>query len=92
MTKSENLTIYRNLNYSEKQYGYLLWRLENDSQIKELLNNLEYINIILNGKVSSKRNIEFNRRRIYIGSEIKKIRCDKVRIEISRKSIDIKCI
>ena len=92
MTKSKSMNIYKNLGKTEIKYGYLSWTLENDSNIRELLNDMKYINIIINGRVSYHRNIELDKKRIYLGSDIKNIKCHKVKITITIKNIEITCI
>lgn len=83
--------IEKKLNLTEKRYGYLFWSASYDNQVKEILNNAKKIDVKINGKISSARQIDFNRRRIYIGPEIKRIDCNTVRISITSKYIDIKC-
>lgn len=85
------MLIEKKLTWTEKKYGYLFWSAVNDEQIKEILNNAKEIDIKINNKTSPARQIDFNRRRIYLGSDIKGIDCDTVRISITSKYIDIKC-
>lgn len=85
------MLIEKKLNWTEKNYGYLFWSAVNDKQIKQILNNVKKIDVKIGDKISSARQIDFNRRRVYIGSDIKRIACDIVRISITSKYIDIKC-
>lgn len=85
------MLIEKKLNWTEKNYGYLFWSVVDDKHIKEILKNIKKIDVKINNKISSARQIDFNRRRIYIGSGIKRIGCDTVRISITKKYIDIKC-
>ncbi len=85
------MLIEKKLNWTEKNYGYLFWSVVDDKQIKQILNNVKRIDVKINNKISSARQIDFNRRRIYIGSGIKRIDCDTVRISITKRYIDIKC-
>ncbi len=85
------MLIKKKLNWTEKNYGYLFWSAADDKQIKQILNNIKRIDVKINNKISSSRQIDFNRRRIYIGPGIKRIDCDTVRISITKRYIDIKC-
>ncbi len=85
------MLIEKKLTWTEKNYGYLFWSAVNDKQIKQILNNVKKIDVKIGDKISSERQIDFNRRRVYIGSDIKRIACDIVRISITSKYIDIKC-
>ncbi len=85
------MLIEKKLNWTEKNYGYLYWRAVNDKQIKEVLNNAKKIDVKIGEQTSFARQVDFNRRRIYIGPNIKSIDCDTVRISITSKHIDIKC-
>lgn len=85
------MLIEKKLSWTEKKYGYLFWHAVDDEQIKATLNNAKKIDVKIGNKISRARQVEFNRRRIYIGSDIKGIDCDIVRISITSKYIDIKC-
>lgn len=85
------MLIEKKLSLTEKKYGYLFWSAVNDEQIKDILNNAKEIDVKIGNKISPARQVDFNRRRIYIGTDIKGIDCDTVRISITSKYIDIKC-
>ncbi len=86
------MLIEKKLNYTEKKYGYLFWSAKYDTQIKEILKNTTTIDVKINDIIHFSRNVDFNRRRIYFGSSvIKNLNCDTVIINITAKSIEIKC-
>lgn len=85
------MLIEKKLNWTEKKYGYLFWSAVYDKQIKEILDNAKEIDVKIGDRISLSRQVDFNRRRIYIGSDIKRIDCDSVKISITSNYIYIKC-
>ena len=85
------MLIEKKLNRTEKTYGYLFWLAENDNQIKEILKNTVMIDAKIGDRTIFSRNVDLNRRRIYLGSALKNLNCDKVRITITSKYVDIEC-
>ncbi len=85
------MLIEKKLNYTEKKYGYLFWPVHYDNQINETLKNIKNIDIKIGDVASLSRKVDLKRRRIYIGTAIKNINCDAVKITITSKNIVIKC-
>lgn len=86
------MLIEKKLNHTEITYGYIFWSAENDNQIKKILKNTEMIDAKIGEEILFSRNVDLNRRRIYLGSALKNLNCDKVRITITSKYVDIECI
>jgi len=85
------MLIEKKLSHTEKKYGYLFWESKYDEEIKQILKNTE-IDVKIGNSTSLSRSVDLNRRRIYIGSDIKNIKGNAVRIKITPKLIDIECV
>ncbi len=85
------MLIKKKLIYSEKKYGYLFWPIHYDNQIYEILKKTREIDIKIGDATSLSRKVDLKRRRIYVGSAIKNMNCDNVKITITSKNIVIKC-
>ncbi len=50
-----------------RQYGYVIWPKQSDSELRELLAERERIDVILNGQSLGERRVDWKYRRISVG-------------------------
>ena len=83
-------TLKLELKKRNRNYGIITWQLNNDFEVKTLLNNLKTINIEFGEKVYSNRKIDYKYRRLPFGKKrMEKIKNDYVILSMSKGNLVI---